>query len=398
MSDVEIRDIHPEAFVDINSTLMYLQLDNNLLERVPYESLVYLEELQSLDLYGNRITHLERAGFQNLKKLDTLLLSKNALFTIISGAFEGLVSLANLALSENPLSKVGFLTDLHGVEKVYLHRCLIQTISSPLFQMKSDNQLMYISHNGLTALHPLAFSYMNESTILKLNNNLLTEDDICGVVWAPLTKLQVLDLGNNALLSISSYCFKYLASVTTLSLDHNNISVVENNAFVGLENIKTLELSFNDLQVLLNGSFNGLHALTELDLQNNNIRLISSECFTSMIKLRSLKLQNNNLTTLSSTVFPSALTSPYSISLDGNPLMCTCVMQWVQNTPFSLSSRSFCTSNDSNKPIKLIRFLFDQCSETTSPTSLSSGGKLSSGSHQVVIILASILPLLYFAL
>ena len=100
MESVRLMSIHPKAFEDIQTTLSHLTLSNNLLDKLPVQSLTTLSELQTLDLEDNCISYLGSHSFQNMTRLAVIILSDNEITSIRSDAFEGLSYLETLVLSK----------------------------------------------------------------------------------------------------------------------------------------------------------------------------------------------------------------------------------------------------------------------------------------------------------
>ena len=294
---VLLTTIHPAAFTDVTCTLQSLRIIDNILYSVPGEALQVLTELQLLQLDKNQITGVNKGCFDKLKKLTTLMLSNNMLSSISNESFKEMSSLEKVQFNGNELTEQLDLSGLAKAKIISLQNCSIRIISSPLFQRKSNVQEINLSSNGLSLLHPLAFSHMIETTFMRLENNFLTTDNVCSLVWQTLISLKHLILYNNTIHSILPHCFYGLTSLLLLNVDKSNITRLEKNAFRGLESLEVLQLRYNRLETLTNGTFTGLHNLQMMNLDENNIRTINAGTFSGLINLRQLMLTRNNLDT-----------------------------------------------------------------------------------------------------
>lgn len=116
------------------------------------------------------------------------------------------------------------------------------------------------------------------------------------------SKLKVLNLKGNKLLTIPYSTFALAPALETLDLSANGITEIEGMAFNGLTNLKTLDLSWNRLTMLDAFSFTGLSNLEELDLSENKIKLIGDGAF-SLPKLRILNMNGNGAKLLPDNLF-----------------------------------------------------------------------------------------------
>ena len=132
--------------------MKYLSLSNNLLDKVPVNSLDSLEELLSLYIAYNHITHLQDGSFLKLRKINMLGLSDNGIVTITKNAFLGLLSLISLDMSGNQLADTVAEFILPPPANIFLSNSNIKHILGPLL-VKSRNQKIDLSFNNLSVLH-----------------------------------------------------------------------------------------------------------------------------------------------------------------------------------------------------------------------------------------------------
>lgn len=127
--------------------------------------------------------------------------------------------------------------------------------------------------------------------------------------------LEMLDLGDNGLLTIEDNVFDALNKLKMLSIRNNHLRILSPNTFHGLKSLLVLDLSTNQLETLQDGVFSGVEALQQLNLGRNRLSKIEPRAFQNLAKLRHLTLTDNFLH-----VFPSSegLLSLSSLYLDMN--------------------------------------------------------------------------------
>lgn len=116
------------------------------------------------------------------------------------------------------------------------------------------------------------------------------------------SKLKVLNLKGNKLLTIPYSAFALAPALETVDLSLNGITEIEAMAFNGLNNLKQLDLSFNRLTMLDAFTFTGLLNLETLNLSNNKIKLIGDGTF-NLPKLQTLNVNYNSVNLLPDNLF-----------------------------------------------------------------------------------------------
>lgn len=116
------------------------------------------------------------------------------------------------------------------------------------------------------------------------------------------SKLKVLNLKGNKLLTIPYSAFALAPALETVDLSLNAITEIEAMAFNGLNNLKQLDLSFNRLTMLDAFTFTGLLNLETLNLSNNKIKLIGDGTF-NLPKLQTLNVNYNSVNLLPDNLF-----------------------------------------------------------------------------------------------
>jgi Leucine-rich repeat (LRR) protein len=193
-----------------------------------------LSSLQNLYIVNSPgLRQIERDTFSLLPNLETLELSDCQIESIESGTFEYLPKLRILEVDQNNLKKCPSLNELSNLEMLYLNGNKIESIDE-LFE---------------------------NMTHLSIN-----------------TKLRVLRMSSNRLVSLSANAFSRLASLVTLDLRNNQLKNISKDAFNGLFNLRALILSRNSHKDIELRIFNHeLENLEVLDLSSSGFRIIDEE-------------------------------------------------------------------------------------------------------------------------
>lgn len=116
------------------------------------------------------------------------------------------------------------------------------------------------------------------------------------------SKLKLLSLKGNKLLSIPYSVFALAPALEVLDLSMNGITEIEGLAFNGLDQLKQLDLSYNRLGLINASTFQGLTNLEVLDLSHNKIKLIDDGTFY-LPKLQILNMNTNGVSVLPVNLF-----------------------------------------------------------------------------------------------
>lgn len=128
-------------------------------------------------------------------------------------------------------------------------------------------------------------------------------------------------LDGNDLRSLMSHAFIGRKRLKILFLNNSNIELIQNRTFNGLKELEVLHLDENRIRELRGYEFESLNSLREIFLQHNRISHIHNGTFTSLRHLRVLRLDHNRLNTYVVWQLPTALTE---VTLAYNPWSCDC--------------------------------------------------------------------------
>ncbi|KAK2493163.1 hypothetical protein MC885_017774, partial [Smutsia gigantea] len=210
--DCDESNLRAVPSVSANVTIMSLQW--NLIRKLPLDAFKKYHHLQKLYLSHNRITFLKPGIFEDLHKLEWLIIEDNHLSRISPLTFYGLNSLILLDLMDNVLTHLPDKPLCQHIPR--LHWLDIE--GNHIHNLKS---LTFISCSNLTVL------VMRKNKINHLNEN----------TFAPLQKLDELNLSYNPIQEIQANQFDYLVKLKSLSLEGIEISNIQQRMFRPLTNL-----------------------------------------------------------------------------------------------------------------------------------------------------------------
>ncbi|KAL7849140.1 hypothetical protein SRHO_G00207630 [Serrasalmus rhombeus] len=225
--------------------------------------------LVSLDLSNNLITRVSPKAFSKLRYLETLDLSQNALESLGDGCFSGL-PLADVDLSDNMFQN--FNLDLFTTKGQ----------ETPISLDLSNNHLTTVSRN------PQGHAPFIKSLMLA-GNRLQTVPKLAGI------PLQYLNLDGNLIPIIEEGAFEEMKDLIYLSLSGLlELSAIQPSSFRGLRNLQVLDLSNNrQLKGIGPDVFNGLTSLQELNLSQSVVTPLPATIFNLMPSIKSVSLGPN---------------------------------------------------------------------------------------------------------
>ncbi|NXO30128.1 TLR5 protein, partial [Cisticola juncidis] len=321
-----------------------------------------LGDLESLNLFKNKINQIRRQAFFGLGNLKTLNLSSNLLGELYDYTFEGLHSVTYIDLQQNHIGMIDdqAFSKLVNLKTIDLRDNAIKKLPSfPHLDTAflGDNKLMSVADRAITA------------TFLELERNWLSDlGDLYTLFRIP--NLQYILLKQNRF----SNCKK-------------SANVIENNQLV------YMDLGENMLQLVWERDlcldvFGALTNLQVLHLNNNYLSALPQEIFRGLTSLKRLNLASNLLSHLSPGLFPQSLTN---LNLSGNQLfspepevfmtlsildithnnyVCDCALKsllvWLNETNVTLAgseSDRYCVYPPAFEGVPLSYLTFDGCDE-----------------------------------
>ncbi|XP_029314181.1 transforming growth factor beta activator LRRC33 [Cottoperca gobio] len=358
--------------------------ENDLNDEMMATLLQNLTSLEYLNLSGNLLQRLDETSFRDLYQLKELDLQRNIMFEI-DGAFDNNPKLQRLNLAFNYLL---CLTDFHMTQLVVLngsHNFIEWFISrqglNDTFQLEtldlSHNKLLffpflpnhshmrnlYLSHNSVSFYEHLEDNgtFPNTTSTVEFYNMKKYTGNVTAKLWdeslhGDISSLEILDLRGNQVqyfpqgfiqkmpalsrLQMCTNCLETLnltseqfsGSLYELDVSNNRLNQItaDEGTLTALGNLTYLNLSLNDLQWLPSGLFSSLSSLRSVDLSYNNIDIClpeeaeintdtSTACadWKNVASLRQLYLKGCNLKILPSYAF-SGLSLTH-LELSNNP-------------------------------------------------------------------------------
>ncbi|XP_014215385.1 uncharacterized protein LOC106644410 isoform X2 [Copidosoma floridanum] len=251
-------------------------------------------------------------------------------------------SAGDIRLGPLALRKLG----LKQLKSISIVDTRILELDRTAFDGLRELDVVNLTHNGLTYVHPDTFQNNSKLTQLTIADNplkvmssrrssndyLLNAPSVTDLdfssnhvnrlprrAFAKMPNLAYISLRNNNLNNIERDLFGPLDSLVELDLSHNNLADLPTDVFKGknLQILKisgnsltslsvirssklvTLDVSMNRLKVITKDDLNGVPYLEQLFLSANNLRKIHPHAFSHLDQLIHLDLSDNSLVNLS---------------------------------------------------------------------------------------------------
>ncbi|XP_062864509.1 wu:fc23c09 [Trichomycterus rosablanca] len=275
LSNNRLTDSSTEGAFENIQALKRLYMERNLLQSVPADLPVSLEELR---LDGNRLKVMSETVWSCCPRLLILSLSNNSLesgsSSIPDGVFSPLSSLRTLSLSHNSLTSIPQHLPL-SLQELYLRGNFIQRFQAGVFQGKA--QLL----------------------VLDLSGNKLTNKGLGKDAFINATRLESLNLEGNVLKQVPSHLPHTLK---ILNLEGNSISSISKAALLSLPHLEHLGLARNKIFKVVPGVFRVLPLLYQLDLSHNMLHQVPRQLPAWLMYIA---LNNNKIQTIPRDAFCS---------------------------------------------------------------------------------------------
>ncbi|KAI7805148.1 hypothetical protein IRJ41_000318 [Triplophysa rosa] len=295
LSNNKISEIEDGAFEGASS-VNELHLTANQLDSVHSGIFRGLDGLRMLMLRNNRISCIHNNSFTGLHNVRLLSLYDNTLTIISPGAFDTLQSLSTLNLLANPFNcncKMAWLSGWLRSRKIvtgnprcqqpaFLKEIPLQDVALPDFRCEEGQEessctppiqcpsdctcLETVIRCSNKHLSVLPKGIPRNVTELYLDGNLFS---IVPQELSTFKNLQLVDLSNNKISSLTSSSFANMSQLTTLILSYNALRCIPTLAFAGLRSLRLLSLHGNDISELPDGIFNDATSLSHLAIGAN---------------------------------------------------------------------------------------------------------------------------------
>ena len=158
--------------------------------------------------------------------------------------------------------------------------------------------------------------------------------------------------------------FSKLSHLEVLDLAQNQLETISYDAFDGLGKVLSLDLSTNVLKTLSHSMSSHLSRLWQLDLDHNQLETIPDDAFLGLGQLKYLKLSNNRLTSLNATLV-SSMSQLNGTLLRDNPLTCDCRLACIQAKANTLDVKGVCANPPSARSKSVTAYDVSQCKQDT---------------------------------
>ncbi|GCB79762.1 hypothetical protein scyTo_0020244, partial [Scyliorhinus torazame] len=308
LSNNKIVEIEDGTFEGASS-VSELQLTANHLDSIRSGMFRGLDGLRTLMLRNNRINCIHNNSFTGLSGVRLLSLYHNQITTITPGAFNTLHSLSTLNLLANAFNcncQLAWLGEWLRRRKIvsgnprcqkpdFLREIPLQDVAYQDFRCEEG--------------------YEESSCIPRPQ---------CPVECTCLET--VVRCSNKHLKSLPKGIPK---NVTEMYLDGNQFSSVPTvlNTF---KHLQLVDMSNNRISSLTNTSFINMSQLTTLILSYNSLRCIPASAFQGLRSLRLLSLHGNDISTLPGGIFGDVVSLSH-LAIGANPLYCDCNLRWLSD-------------------------------------------------------------------
>ncbi|KAJ0181665.1 hypothetical protein K1T71_002387 [Dendrolimus kikuchii] len=259
-----------------------------------------LSMLSYLNLNNNLIDKLNEGAFVDQPMLESLLLASNNINIIHHGAFHRVPKLRIVDLNYNKIKQIhpeSFLQQSgSGVEELNL----------------IGNQIMYISEFRalLDALPRLKFLDMSENLLQDIPRGALRGHP----------NLETLHLNKNSIKFIEADAFVAMPALRELQLSNNSLTDISEGPFWNLPALKGLDLSYNYFQRLQPKLLYNLPALRRINFSNNQLMVIDPITFMESPLLEYVNISGNSLVSIHPATFRN-LAKLYEIDISVNKLI-----------------------------------------------------------------------------
>jgi Leucine-rich repeat (LRR) protein len=230
----------------------------------------------------------------NVKKSKNISHQSQQLDWICSRAFVGLENLETLDLSKNRLTHLmkNTFKPLHNIKEINLIGNQLTTISFDEFAENLQLKKLYLGFNKIQIIEPILHKSGFSITSLGFyGNNLMDASELC-----KLTKLKILGLSHNQNIDFKTFNFTCWSELRQLFLKNSSLKRLHNDyhLFTGLTKLKELHLPNNNLEVLCVRNFPEFPELYILDVADNQLQTLDANDINSKFpQLRQIAVSKN---------------------------------------------------------------------------------------------------------
>ncbi|XP_075060104.1 leucine-rich repeat neuronal protein 4 [Mixophyes fleayi] len=337
----------------LNSTDQAVTVSKNLTDTENVTETICWRQCNETCLLRNQ--NLERFPACLPKTVEVLDLGFNNLTTIRDEDVAYLTELRVLSLSHNQITEIHWGNHvLAGLESLDLSHNQLSVV--PKCMMLKNVTWLSLAGNPISHISPFAFSCFPSLAFLNLSSTFIgnnSSEDIEDSAFA----LNITEAKEDSLKSLKSLDLSgtYLTRVNqTWTKDLPNLKRLHLRKMVNMERLEDELLKWFPKLELLNCA------------DSRALSYVRTEIFENATQLKYLYFQNCNLTTLSSWNITSG---SLTIDLHGNPLICSCDLDWLWSNHVNISlnraNETFCSNLKGNVPNVSLLQLHEQCLNET---------------------------------
>ena len=315
------------AFYGSCSSLQYLLLSNNQVDKATANDFENITYIRSLTLKSNKLVNFQSFHGSNIlmSRASEVLLSSNELTVIDARTFEGFDILYRIHIYENKVKKFSITSsDVPRLAEIYLYENEMEEFPK-FYGVMNNLKYLVLSHNQISYISPESFENITNLESLDLSQNELMEIEI-NVAYSDLSSFDLEDnrlssmprfvgnytkplklmLRNNRLTPAGVLDFKAHSNISSdglLELDLaenldlvNNLSQIMNYLFKSFPRMEYLGLSDLRLTEIPEAQYHGFQKIT-VDFTSNQITNLNEEHLKSIsvVKDWTLDLRSNSI-------------------------------------------------------------------------------------------------------
>ena len=295
-----------------NYSHAYVACKNSHLTYIPH----YPAGTWGITIENNNIKRLRNKSFGGLYKLTSLRIENNKIQSISESAFVGSTALNALTINEDSLSlfENGVFHVLSNLTMLTMQAKRIEIPQRDVCVLRNLKSLTLGKFKFPSAIFLRCFQKITKLATLQLMS--IELKNISRATFSPfrrisLTKLRLINCG---LRRLNVDIFEDLSRLQELDLSQNAIASLPNDIFVPLTKLHQLNLSGNKLKVVSDELLQPLRYLRNLYIgKNRDMNVMFGEEFLNMTQLQMLTINGNKLMSLNNDTFRHLRHSPLNM-------------------------------------------------------------------------------------
>ena len=331
----DIHTLHQGTFANL-TRVASLVLWGNFLQNIEPEHFTQMKDLRSISLPANKIISINVRQSRWANNLQSLNLIGNRLTVLDSYAFYGLENLTFIDLRENNELSVIYITAFTGLinlKEIRLLGCNLKEISLFARHLKSFSTSYSKDRFRRPFMQGKIFKDTQSLEVIEITHSLDSADLRSyegDLLFAGLESLRCLYISyNNFDDGFYPDTFRNLSSLEELFINSSVIRFIGMDVFTGLTSLRVLDLRNNEIVHL--PQFTSLYNLQNLYLDNNRLAYLSDTAFVNSTTLSFISISSNVFVYFNRSSFDSLNQSMLSIDISRNPLTCKCEIRWLIN-------------------------------------------------------------------